>query len=223
MSESRYSYQEQHQEPEPEQRRPKSKRRKMNCIGPTLVILSVCLNMWMVMFFFVLTETDFGFVFYKHPWSESFPLHVSLAVIYFVLVFMTVWSYLTAKCTEPGFVPRKATSYDKEKLPDKERMLWEYLQKNGAFRENLDEIQESPPSQLRKSEPCTSTPDLSSNRMKGQPRSDDKDAHAVHVLLTDSKDLAPMPYTSKSGGVSVAQTDKSRSVAIMEQVSQEAD
>ena len=76
---------------------------------------------------------------------------------------------------------------------------------------------------LRKSEPCTSTPDLSSNRMKGQPRSDDKDAHAVHVLLTDSKDLAPMPYTSKSGGVSVAQTDKSRSVAIMEQVSQEAD
>ena len=146
MSESRYQYQEEQTKSEQEQRQPRAKRRKMNCIGPTLVIVAVILNVWMIMFFFVLTESDFGFVFYEHPWSESFPLHVTLAVIYFVLVFMTVWSYLTARCSEPGYVPKKALSYDKEKLPDKERMLYEYLKKNGAFQENLDGISESPAS-----------------------------------------------------------------------------
>ena len=87
------------------------------------------------MVYFIFPYSDLVYVNYKHENEASQVVHYILAGIYFLLLIMTVWSYLTARCSEPGYVPEYATEYDKEFLPDRERMLFEYLQSHGAFRQ----------------------------------------------------------------------------------------
>ena len=61
-------------------------------------------------------------------------VHYILAIVYFILLIMTVWSYLAARFCEPGYVPRDAKNYTDEKLPARERMLWDYLKRHVAFK-----------------------------------------------------------------------------------------
>ena len=76
-------------------------------------------------------------------------VHYCLAIVYFILLFMTIWSYMAARCCEPGFGPRDAKSYNDEKLPAKERMLWDYLKRHGAFKQlQADLVQQQAPDVL---------------------------------------------------------------------------
>ena len=63
----------------------------------------------------------------------SMSIHYTFFSIYFVLLMLTVWSYLAAKCADPGFVPRNALHYDKSLLPIREYHLWNYLQRHGFY------------------------------------------------------------------------------------------
>ena len=102
--------------------------------GPVLVSLSILLNFWTVMVYFVFPYTNLIIVNYERVNKPSMWAHYILAIIYFILLFMTVWSYLAARCTEPGYVPSDAVGYEVNKLPDKERILWDYLQRHGTFK-----------------------------------------------------------------------------------------
>ena len=114
----------------------------MNTIGPMLVLLSMLLNIWTVMTYFLFPYTSWIFMDYKEVHSNNIGIgwHYTLAAIYFILLFMTVWSYLAAKCFEPGFVPRNIRGYEPENLPDRERMLWQYLEKHDTLIKLHDEL-----------------------------------------------------------------------------------
>ena len=56
-------------------------------------------------------------------------VHYSLFVIYLLLLFLTIWSFLAAACTNPGYIPREKRTYDKTSLAKREQVLWNYLDK----------------------------------------------------------------------------------------------
>ena len=107
----------------------------MNTIGPILISISILLNLWTVLVYFIFPYSDLITINYKQVDEVSMIAHYFLAGIYFILLFMTVWSYLAARWSEPGYVPCQANQYDKELFPDRERMLFEYLQSHGAFKQ----------------------------------------------------------------------------------------
>ena len=77
----------------------------MNVVGPILISIAIMLNLWTVLVFFVFPYTDIVTVNYKKTEETGMIVHYILAGIYFVLLFMTVWSYLQARFSEPGYVP----------------------------------------------------------------------------------------------------------------------
>lgn len=103
----------------------------MNVIGPTLTTVSILLNIWTVLVYFVFPYTDYLIVNYKVENKGSMVVHYILAAIYFILLFMTIWSYLAARFSEPGYVPPDAKEYNKGWIPTRERSLWEYIQLHG--------------------------------------------------------------------------------------------
>ena len=85
------------------------------------------------------TKNEHGANFYVFPytdimkWDEdhvsdrSRTVHICFFCLYLVLLFMTFWSFLSASCTDPGYVPRNITTYDKTKLLKRELLLWNYI------------------------------------------------------------------------------------------------
>ena len=117
------------------------KRRKMNVVGPILVSVSIILNVWTVLVYFVFPYTDLIIVNYQVAHEKSMVAHYILAAIYFLLLLMTIWSYLAARCSEPGYVPTKATEYNIARVSERDRTLWEYLKRHQAFKRLQDELQ----------------------------------------------------------------------------------
>ena len=56
-------------------------------------------------------------------------IHYSLFLIYLVLLLLTIWSFLAAACTDPGYLPKEKRTYDKTSLGKHECFLWNYLDK----------------------------------------------------------------------------------------------
>ena len=102
----------------------------MNCIGPCIVILCLMLNMWTVLLFFVFPYTDALTLNFQLQ-NEGFWLHYSAFAIYFVLLVLTIWSFLAAACLDPGTVPKNKAAYDKAKLSSRDLILWSYLERLG--------------------------------------------------------------------------------------------
>ena len=63
--------------------------------------------------------------------TQGMALHYSLFGVYVGLFALTVWSFLAACCSDPGYVPKDLQHYDKENLPNRELLLWTYLERIG--------------------------------------------------------------------------------------------
>ena len=58
-------------------------------------------------------------------------LHYSFFSLYIVLFFLTIWSFLAACCSDPGYVPKDLQQYNKDNLCAREFLLWTYLERIG--------------------------------------------------------------------------------------------
>ena len=103
------------------------KRLKMNTIGPILVCMVLFFNLYAVLYFYVFPYTDLMKWDEDHVSAKSRIVHYCFFSLYLVLLFMTFWSFLSASCTDPGYVPRNITTYDKTKLLKRELLLWNYI------------------------------------------------------------------------------------------------
>ena len=101
---------------------------KMNTIGPILVLMVLMFNLYAVLYFYVFPYTDLVKWDEDHVSQRSRIVHYILFCLYLVLLFMTIWSFIMASCTDPGYVPRNITTYDKTKLLKRELLLWNYIQ-----------------------------------------------------------------------------------------------
>ena len=106
-------------------------RSKMNTIGPMLVFMVLIFNLYAVLYFYVFPYTDLLKWDEDHVNQRSRIIHISFFCLYLVLLFVTIWSFLMASCTDPGYVPRNITTYDKTKLLKRELLLWNYIQMLG--------------------------------------------------------------------------------------------
>ena len=61
--------------------------------------------------------------------KEGIWVHYSLFLIYLILLLLTIWSFVAAACTDPGYLPREKRTYDKTSLAKREHLLWNYLDK----------------------------------------------------------------------------------------------
>ena len=104
-------------------------RSKMNTIGPVLVYICLLFNLYAVIYF------------YAFPLRSLLDSDMAFILIYFLLFFMTLWSFIAASCTDPGYVPRDLTDYDKAKLSKRELLLWNYIE-NLGLDPNNDSIQQ---------------------------------------------------------------------------------
>ena len=83
-----------------------------------------------MLIYFVFPNTDLiKWEFKVRDKKEGTWAHYSLFIIYLILLFLTIWSFLAAACTEPGYVPREKRTYDKTSLAKREQVLWNYLDK----------------------------------------------------------------------------------------------
>ena len=100
----------------------------MNTFGPILVCMVLIFNLYAVMYFYVFPYTDLL------EWDADIVNQTSLTIhyiffsLYLVLFLMTIWSFVVASCTDPGYVPRNIKNYDKAKLPQRELLLWNYIE-----------------------------------------------------------------------------------------------
>ena len=189
----------------------KKKRRVMNTIGPLLVVVSILLNIWTVLIYFVFPYTDWIFLNYQRVRVTDIGWHYALAAIYFILLFMTVWSYLAARYFEPGFMPRDARGYEVEKLPDKERILWQYLEKHetlirlhAELAQDLQAQEVGNPKIVATSEGDETTP-----AMTFAAQTHDQDAKAVELLITHSDMTEIAPKTDRSASLQIIATSPS--------------
>ena len=106
------------------------KRSVMNCVGPILVTLGFIFNLYTVLIYFVFPNTDLiKWEFKVRDKKEGIWVHYSLFLIYLVLLLLTIWSFLAAACTDPGYLPNEKRTYDKTSLGKRECFLWNYLDK----------------------------------------------------------------------------------------------
>ena len=101
----------------------------MNSIGPVLVYICLLFNLYAVIYFYV---------FPLNGLLDSDDVFIS---IYLLLFIMTIWSFIAASCTDPGYVPRDLTNYDSAKLSKRELLLWNYIE-NLGLDPNNDSIQQ---------------------------------------------------------------------------------
>ena len=113
----------------------------MNWIGPCIVIFCLLLNMWTVAIFFVFPFTDFIDSKLQISSNGGSSIHYVLFSIYLVLLILTIWSFISASCLDPGTVPKNKTTYEKSKLSQREHLLWNYLERLG-FSPDLLQLQE---------------------------------------------------------------------------------
>ena len=114
---------------------------KMNKIGPVLICACLIFNLYAVLYFYVFPFTDIldwdADIAHEGPMA----VHYTLFGIYFALFCMTIWSFIMASCTDPGYVPRNLINYDKAKLPKRELLLWNYIENLGLdpnqFKQNF--------------------------------------------------------------------------------------
>ena len=134
----------------------------MNTIGPTLVTIVLIFNVYAVMYFYVFPYTDILNWDADIVKDESKIIHYTLFAFYVILLLMTVWSFVTASCTDPGYVPRNITNYDSAKLPERELLLWNYIKQLG-----IDPNYESDMQSMRDAHHASysaATPELASGR-----------------------------------------------------------
>ena len=102
----------------------------MNRIGPIIILVSFLMNIYTMLVYFVFPYVDWiNFKDDLNPNSKV--VHLSLTAFYLFLLCMTFWSYLNARCSDPGYVPKDATKYDKGLLGKNEKIIWSYLEKLG--------------------------------------------------------------------------------------------
>ena len=89
----------------------------MNRIGPVLILACLIFNLYAVLYFYVFPFTDILDWDADIVFEGSMAVHYSVFGLYFLLFCMTVWSFIMASCTDPGYVPRDLTNYDKARLP----------------------------------------------------------------------------------------------------------
>ena len=103
----------------------------MNKIGPVLVGTCLFFNLYAVMYFYMFPYTDVLDWDLDEPTRDSMVIHYIFFGLYCVLLLMAIWSFITASCTDPGYVPRTITNYDKNKLLKRELLLWNYIERLG--------------------------------------------------------------------------------------------
>ena len=100
----------------------------MNRVGPLLVTLGFIFNLYTVLIYFVFPYTNLTKGEFKvRDRQGGIWVHYSLFLVYLILLFLTIWSFLAAACTDPGYLPKKKRTYDKTSLPKRELLLWNYL------------------------------------------------------------------------------------------------
>ena len=110
----------------------------MNRIGPCLIIFSLLLNAYTVLLFFVFPFTDLGAIDWKDTIREPNWLHYSLFGIYSLLLVLTLWSFITASLSNPGYISKTKQAYDKQQMRARDRNLVKFLESKG-----LDTAQET--------------------------------------------------------------------------------
>ena len=103
----------------------------MNICGPISVTIVLVFNVYAVMYFYVFPYTDILDWDADIVTENSKIIHYTLFACYVILLLMTIWSFITASCTDPGYVPRNITNYDSAKLPERELLLWNYIKQLG--------------------------------------------------------------------------------------------
>ena len=93
-----------------------------------MVCACLLFNLYALLFFYVFPFTDLLQWDADPVKPESLRVHYIFFSIYVLFFIMTIWSFISASCTDPGFVPRTVNSYDKTKLPKREQLLWNYLE-----------------------------------------------------------------------------------------------
>ena len=100
----------------------------MNTIGPILVYICLLFNLYAVIYF------------YAFPLRSLLDSDIIFLSLYLLLFTMTMWSFISASCTDPGYVPRSLTDYDKTKLSKRELLLWDYIENLGLLDPNNDSV-----------------------------------------------------------------------------------
>ena len=90
--------------------------------------MSFILNFYTVLVYFIFPFTDFVINNYTHDKPKSSAAHFTLAFVYFIFLFLTFWSYMAARCADPGYVPRDFKSYNTSLFSTLERNLWDLLE-----------------------------------------------------------------------------------------------
>ena len=100
----------------------------MNTVGPVLVIMCLLFNLWSICFFYVFPFTDVIYFDLNITKRDALVTHYTFFSVYVLFLFMTIWSFIVASCTDPGYVPRNINTYDPAKMSKREQLLWNYLE-----------------------------------------------------------------------------------------------
>ena len=103
----------------------------MNWVGPTLLTVSLILQFYSMLIFYVFPFTDILGINWDKDFNEPSPLHIALFIIYFILFFLAVWSLIVAGCSDPGFVSKNKRSYEQEWMSKRDQTLIDFLEKFG--------------------------------------------------------------------------------------------
>lgn len=119
--------------------RPSRCRAFVNKIGPFLITFSLTCNLYTVLIYFVFPYTSVLNIDFKLEESDDgIILHYALFGVYMVLFVLTLWSFLAASCSDPGYVDHGYDIYEKENMPKNERLLWDYLEALGLDPNNSE-------------------------------------------------------------------------------------
>ena len=91
-------------------------RSKFNRINPLIIFLSFMLNLWTLLIYCIFPYTPIlNTQTFKFD-SQGMMAHYILFGTYFVLFTMSLWSFMVASFSNPGYIPRHYREYDRTKL-----------------------------------------------------------------------------------------------------------